>query len=93
MKPFAISAQVGHLKGECMNLLPCPFCGGQASLYWEDNRECIPCWIECDHINCNGRGPTRETTQEAIDAWNKRHNAPPTIDEVPNLDSQSRLGK
>lgn len=73
-----------------MKIKPCPFCGGDVGFYWEDNRNCDPCWIECNRISCNARGPRCKNPYDAITAWNKRHNEVTPVDEVPNLDSQKR---
>ena len=49
-------------------LKPCPFCGGTQltiiSVYGED------CYVNCDA--CTTCGPSGETREEAIEAWNRR---------------------
>lgn len=73
-----------------MNLLPCPFCGHKARAVYRDVAQ-TQIVVECLRIDCGGNleWPT-PNFDDAINAWNTRHNAPPMIDEVPNLDSQSR---
>ena len=53
-------------------LLPCPFCGGEAmptltaagGIEWGH--------VECVERDCGAVGPTPPTTAEAIAAWNRR---------------------
>lgn len=49
------------------NLLPCPFCGGNARLtIWTPNAASISCIFCGAHFNVN-------TKAEAIEHWNTRH--------------------
>ncbi len=64
----------GSARDEPLNLLACPFCGEtpyEAEKYYDRNED-VRIW--CDH--CGGLGPGRETTKEAISAWNGRAGAP-----------------
>lgn len=67
-----------------MKLKPCPFCGSSATAKYEILG--IETEVECDGPDCYAvmRGV------HAIEAWNKRHNEPPVVDEVPPLDAQRR---
>lgn len=54
-------------QGKPRELLPCPFCGGDAGIVTEDRT-----WIEClDCPSSISSGPF-DTDSEAIDAWNTR---------------------
>ena len=63
------------LKGEEGELLPCPFCGGEAKLQPSDGGHfvfCISCNSEGTFVkehNCDYRGGSKD---EAIKAWNTR---------------------
>lgn len=52
------------------DLLPCPFCGGVASVVHVDedswNVECV------DYGGCATGGPWRNTESGAVSAWNRR---------------------
>lgn len=56
-------------------LKPCPFCGGEPYLQYFDGiydygpQEPTYC-VEC--LDCGGEGPTCESGEEAIEAWNRR---------------------
>ena len=60
-------------------LLPCPFCGGEASIMEvEPHTHILATWIpdykggafiECDGCTC---AVSAETKEEAIEAWNRR---------------------
>lgn len=58
-------------------LKPCPFCGSSASL-WNDIRTHF---ISCG--GCSARGGSYGTTEEAIDAWNRRADPWRTAAEAP----------
>ena len=49
-------------------LKPCPFCGGEdfqvVGVYGEEY------YVDC--LTCTTCGPSGETEEEAIEAWNKR---------------------
>jgi Lar family restriction alleviation protein len=54
------------------DLLPCPFCGGVATLfrsYGPMGRYYIEC---CDNGGCHSTTKNCKTAQEAADAWNTR---------------------
>jgi Lar family restriction alleviation protein len=58
-----------------VELEPCPFCGGVATNFWNDNHEQEhddePSWsVSCGDCACDG--PPGRTHAEAIKAWNKR---------------------
>ena len=48
-----------------MELKPCPFCGGRATLEGNDYF-----WVECTSCDAMTRGS--EDKQKAIEAWNRR---------------------
>lgn len=50
------------------NLKPCPFCGGEATL-WQDLGADRQFHILC---GCGGRVGWFEAEEEAIEAWNRR---------------------
>lgn len=52
-------------------LLPCPFCGGEAKRSSETFERTILSWVYC--TNCGAAGGYRYTEAEAIAAWNQRH--------------------
>lgn len=50
--------------------LCCPFCRNKAPMIWiasEQDLDNGPFWVEC---NCGKKGPSFQTTDEAITAWN-----------------------
>ena len=58
-------------------LLPCPFCGGEATIYpsYDTTENEIDGWfIGCEHMKCTGHPETDQffTKAEAIEAWNTR---------------------
>lgn len=60
-------------------LLPCPFCGGEAALH--ENDWCEPPMQSAYCLNvydCGVHGREMPTVKEAIAAWNRRH--PPAPD-------------
>lgn len=68
-----------------MKLKPCPFCGGVAATYGHASAA----YIECDSCGARiGSYVGHNSRQDAIEAWNQRHNEPPQVDEVPPLDNQ-----
>ncbi len=50
-------------------LKPCPFCGEKLNLTYDGLLSEIY-WIRCGE--CYTTGPTKDTTEEAIKAWNWR---------------------
>lgn len=55
-----------------MNLLNCPFCGGNKQIFRNDHPENqwqITWWVSCA---CGIKGNRRNSEQEAAEAWNKR---------------------
>ena len=56
-------------------LLPCPFCGGEATTYvaYDDGY-----YVCCDECGCGL--PVYITEADAIEAWNKR--TPPTSEQI-----------
>lgn len=61
------------------DLLPCPFCGGDARI-WEDPSHSSAFFVGCDDPagDCFGSIHWEETREKAIAAWNRR--ALPAID-------------
>ena len=70
-----------------MKLRPCPFCGSEAKVVNTPIKKTILCTGSCPLWFWDF---SSESEQELIERWNKRHNEPPMVDEVPNLDSQRR---
>ena len=60
----------GPCKGET-RLLPCPFCGGDAELFIDEPKEW---YVSCTNPDCGCEAdlPLARTSQEAIEAWNRR---------------------
>jgi len=62
---------------EQVQLLPCPFCGGQAlfdCMSRNEQDECVEMSVAC--LGCDATIiRDRMTTAEAIAAWNTRHTA------------------
>ena len=73
---------------DAAELLPCPFCGGEAMLQtvWRASFEAA-----CD--SCTARGPRASAPAEAIAAWNRRH--PMVVEEadVSELPEELRPGR
>ena len=59
-------------------LLPCPFCGGEAYQDYVENKLLFR--VECRE--CGVSGNIRATPGNAIAAWNNRTNAPPIAQSV-----------
>jgi Lar family restriction alleviation protein len=57
---------------EQVQLLPCPFCGGEADILKAATNIC-DYWVTC--ANCGADGPWKDTRAETIAAWNTRHTA------------------
>ena len=55
-------------------LLPCPFCGGEASV-WDKSRYDI--CVRCD--SCDAQVEWQTTKEKAIAAWNRRSDAVPVV--------------
>ena len=49
-------------------LLACPFCGWGKPFIFDTGDD--PFWVECP--DCYAEGPTEDTADEAIKAWNTR---------------------
>ncbi len=49
-------------------LKPCPFCNWPAELVAGSDE---PYWVQC--TDCGAQGAPEGTTEEAIKAWNTRH--------------------
>lgn len=60
-------------------LKPCPFCGGKAYGYTVQTKEIFTEYIHCER--CNACSDVYETKQQAIEAWNTRHE--PTCQKIP----------
>lgn len=77
---------------EEIQLLPCPFCGGEAELIQDFNHpsrpaaiawqvDCVECWIETLYHN---------TPEEAAAFWNTRH-VPPFTPALPPTEAFAQL--
>ena len=51
-------------------LIPCPFCGGEARKSGERFENTILSWVYC--LSCGAAGGYQHTEAEAIEAWNTR---------------------
>lgn len=51
-------------------LIPCPFCGGEANSEIDDYGLCTEYFVEC--LSCVARTSTYDSPKEAVTAWNKR---------------------
>lgn len=65
---------------QCLNLEPCPFCGGQPEVAHEyiytDLRNGGWSWfVRCNYLKggCGAKGPGCLSMEEAVDAWQKRY--------------------
>jgi Lar family restriction alleviation protein len=58
---------------EAPDLLPCPFCGGEAKFYHrpDDSGWSNTDWVSCSG-DCGASTCMHETKEEAIAAWNTR---------------------
>lgn len=56
-------------KGE-PQLLPCPFCGGDADTESADDSNCI--WVQCQQCNAKSGGGPHDALQGIIEGWNQR---------------------
>ena len=52
-------------------LLPCPFCGGDAHLAWYNNGD-KQIVAECENPRCMSAVCGSETAEEAVARWNNR---------------------
>lgn len=59
-------------------LLPCPFCGGDARLGISGDYGDGDPQVHCDNLQCRISGPYCDTEAEAIAAWNLRTSPPPS---------------
>lgn len=59
---------ISDLLGKKSDLLPCPFCGGDAKLFKAAGGKAS--WVQC--TNCKAGGTAAVTAKEAIAVWNKR---------------------
>lgn len=68
-----------------MELKPCPFCGGEASLH----NKGVYYWVECK--KCGAQAKRYPVTRAAIEVWNRRHepsNNPLTLDELRQMEGE-----
>ncbi|MBR5874833.1 MAG: Lar family restriction alleviation protein [Oscillospiraceae bacterium] len=56
-------------------LLPCPFCGGEAEMFPMNIKPQYGYWVVCS--NCGAEQPQYKTKEESIKAWNTRTNTIP----------------
>jgi Lar family restriction alleviation protein len=72
-KAYGIPRRDGRAKrGEMTTpkLKPCPFCGEESEVYVDGVDGGKPNWVECR--GCGTYGPEKQTTRQAIVAWNRR---------------------
>lgn len=61
------------------HLKPCPFCGATADVecgidYHYTTGKLMDYWeVQCSQVACFVFGPRRESKEQAVEAWNKRH--------------------
>ena len=58
-----------------VSLLPCPFCGGKASLFSFEQPDGSTTWeVDCENDNCEVSACTamHDTPEEAAAVWNRR---------------------
>jgi len=62
-----------------VEILPCPFCGGEATLQGKEGAR--HWYVICeDSEECDASGPDKTTREEAIAAWNIRSRYRPSRD-------------
>lgn len=69
-----------------IELKPCPFCEGE-NLAILGPIPAFGYWVSCN--NCRILGPSYDTQEEVIEAWNRRYkspNEPLTLDELLQMD-------
>lgn len=49
----------------------CPFCGGDAELHATKTIA----WVSCRNLNCNAEVGGKDSWADAIQLWNRRHDA------------------
>lgn len=55
-----------------IDLLPCPFCGGEAdTLNGSSYQYGTDAWV-CFCTSCDAQGPVKGTERKAVEAWNAR---------------------
>lgn len=63
-------------QGKEINLLPCPFCGGEGWLdaFYNSDKKRMRCHAACVNAGCLVRpsGKCADTIEEAVEAWNTR---------------------
>lgn len=72
-------------------LLPCPFCGGEARQSSETFERTILQWVYC--ASCGSAGGYRHTEAEAIAAWNTRADRTCFADEVTHRDCKYSVNR
>ena len=66
----------------------CPFCGGENAMFIR-SKSGLGMWVLCN--NCAAIGPTCQTKEKAIEAWNRRYeppNEPLTLEELRQMDGE-----
>ena len=59
-------------------LLPCPFCGGKARIFnTSGERYCVEGVVGC--TDCCAEIGSDDSTDKAVDAWNKRYPIPASL--------------
>lgn len=65
--PELCFTDIAEFQGDEVSALPCPFCGGTASLKTKDHHY----WIQCDE--CGATGPKNDILPMLVTmAWNRR---------------------
>ena len=67
-----------------VEILPCPFCGGEATLQGKEGAR--HWYVICeDSEECDASGPDKTTREEAIAAWNIRSRYRPSRDALARI--------
>ena len=71
-----VKITAGEQKPETVNLLPCPFCGGEAYMnaYHDQEERTMKYYVTCFNSDCRVKpsGGSKTSIKEAIEDWNTR---------------------